>query len=113
LFNPDNLARVMASASMVLAQDGSAFTRDLSLMFHDFLPALKQACPLHILAGEVDPVFPLWGVKQLADAGLCSYEVVPGAGQDLYYSALEQVAEAICRAGAALAPAKSTGSLGA
>jgi DNA-binding CsgD family transcriptional regulator/pimeloyl-ACP methyl ester carboxylesterase len=102
LFNPDNLGRVMASASMVIAQDGSAFTRDLSLMFHDFRPALAQACPLHILAGEVDPIFPLWGVEEMADAGLCTFEIVPGAGQDLYYSALDQVAAAICHAGAML-----------
>ncbi|KPF62442.1 transcriptional regulator [Porphyrobacter sp. AAP60] len=98
LFHPDNLARVMASASMVIAQDETAFTRDLSLMFHDFLPALSPTCPLHMLVGEFDPIFQPVGVGAMAEAGLCTYEIVPGAGQFVYYSAPDQVAEAICGA---------------
>lgn len=98
LFDPANLARVMASTSMVAAQDGTAFTRDLSLMFHDFRPSLSPDCPLHMLAGEDDPIFPLSGVIALAEAGPCSFEPVPNAAQGVYHSAPQQVARAICMA---------------
>ncbi len=100
MFDPANIARVMASTSMVMAQNGMAFTRDCLMMFHDFRPALSSRWPLHIVAGAQDPVYPPAGVAEMAAAGLCSFELVDGAAQGVYNAAPEQVARAICAAAA-------------
>lgn len=99
IFDPDNLPRVLASTSMVVAQNAAAFTDDLALLFHDFRPALSPRWPLHFLAGTEDPIYPISGVAEMAAQGLCSYEPVTDAGQRVYDAAPHAVAAAI-RAGA-------------
>ncbi|WP_448501249.1 hypothetical protein [Sphingomonas sp.] len=98
IFDPANLPRVLASTSMVVAQDAAAFVRDLDLLFHDFRPALSPRWPLHFLSGTEDPIYPLSGVGEMAAKGLCTYEPVPKAGQRVYDAAPRQVASAICAA---------------
>lgn len=98
VFDPANLPRVIASTSMVIAQGGSAFGNDLSMMFHDFRPALSDQWPLHILAGAEDPVYSLSGIEAMADGRTCTFEVIPNASQRVYDAAPQQVARAICEA---------------
>lgn len=98
IFDPANLPRVLASTSMVVAQDAAAFIADLDLLFHDYRPALSPRWPLHFLAGTEDPIYPLSGVAEMAAQCLCTFERVQGAGQRVYDAAPSAVASAICAA---------------
>lgn len=97
VFDPANFAQVMASASMVLAQDGQAFAKDLALVHHDYRGSLRADCPLHFLAGQLDPVFSIAQVEQFAAEGHCTYVMAAGSGQAVHCSAPDLVAAAICR----------------
>lgn len=97
VFDPTNFAQVMASATMVLAQDGKAFAKDLALVHHDFRTSLRPDCRLHFLSGRLDPIFSVEQVDQFAQEGFCTYTIFERAGQAVHCSAPDLVASEILK----------------
>ncbi|WP_375291410.1 hypothetical protein [Qipengyuania sp.] len=58
-FDPEILSLLMASASLLMAQDHSAILRDFRLITYPFGSLLRAAGPpIEMVVGQADPVFP-------------------------------------------------------
>lgn len=98
-FEPETLAILMASASLLGAQDHRAILRDLSLITYPFDELLMQPGPhIEMLAGTADPVFSIARLREEAarNARLKVVEV-PGAGQTVAFSNPDMVKRSISR----------------
>ena len=96
-FEAETLAILMASASLLSAQDHRAILRDLSLITYPFGPLLAQpGPPIAMLAGVVDPVFSIERVRDEASRN-ARFEILeaPHAGQTVAFSHPELVARSI------------------
>lgn len=98
-FDPEILAILMASTSLLTAQDHRAFLRDLSLISYPFGDMLRApGPPITMIAGMADPVFDF--VRVQAEAALnprLSVEGVAGAGQTVAFSHSEIASAALMR----------------
>nr|WP_305889100.1 LuxR C-terminal-related transcriptional regulator [Parvularcula maris] len=95
--DPRTLSLMAASASMLSAQGHATFTKDLGLIAADWREDLRTLqCPVRMLCGEQDPVYPPAKVKAVQKAyPTFEIETVPDAGQLVMYQAGEPLLRAL------------------
>ncbi|MEM7781548.1 MAG: hypothetical protein AAF697_14260 [Pseudomonadota bacterium] len=95
LRDPDIFALLKASTAMVMTQGHEAFMADVLMVSHDFTPLVAKAAPVTMVAGTLDPVYPVAAIREFTRKSGIDLIEVEGAGQTLCHSHIEPCAEAI------------------
>lgn len=95
LQNSDIFALLKASTAMILTQGHKAFLRDMQMSSIDFGPALRKCAPVRMLVGGHDPVYHPEQVKNFAEKTGIEVVHIEDAGQMVYHSHWEPMADLI------------------